>query len=709
MNSQSVARSTLALFLVASTAGGASAAPVASKKVAQKVSTGRTVHYAPVPAWITPPPPMSDAPTPPGAPVRVVYIDQQVRIGAAGQETYGAYRVKVLAPEALGIGNLVLSWTPASETLTVHRLAIIRDGKPIDVLAAQKFAIIQRENNLEQAMLDGNLTATLQTAGLQVGDELEFAATTTSNDPVLQISPQGFMQFPLVGARGVYRFRTLAAATRAIAYRASDDVPKPVVTTVGGEVERNYLLADPASVVLPEGAPARYGLTRLVQYSTYPDWTAVSRTFAPLFDRAAAVEPGSPVVKEAARIAAESSEAAERAQAALRVVEDRIRYVYVGLDGGNYRPATAEETWARRFGDCKAKTVLLIALLRELGIVAEPVLVASKGGDGIDQRLPTPAMFDHVVVRATIDGKRYWLDGTRLGDRRLAALEPPGSRWGLPLRSAGASLEAIAPIPAQRPQLVQVVEIDASAGFDKPGKFHVQQTLRNDEIFGMHAQLAGVAEADATRLLAAYWRKQFPDVEPARMPWRYDDDQRLLVLGMEGEGKVEWDTDEGRHTHYLYGAGFPPPDEMKRPKDQPQDAAWATDYPAFTCYATTVRVPAAGKGLHWEFSSKPMDRVLGGTAYWRIASFQDGVARMTKSRRVLTPEISAADALATNAAVSGFDNNKSYVHEVSGKPVQADHATSTPLGSFGSFEAFAGGAPPCEGSATMKTAAVTVK
>ena len=37
--------------------------------------------------------------------------------------------------------------------------------------------------------------------------------------------------------------------------------------------------------------------------------------------------------------------------------EDKPACVYVGLDGGNYRPAAADDTWHRRFGDCKAKTV----------------------------------------------------------------------------------------------------------------------------------------------------------------------------------------------------------------------------------------------------------------------------------------------------------------------------------------------------------------
>lgn len=666
-------------------------------------ATARDVLYAPAPAWVIAPPSATDAPLPPGAPLRVIYSDTQARVTAGVQEEYQAWRMKLLSPEGLAAGNIAITWSPANEEMIVHRLAIIRGGQTIDVIGVQKFAVIQRENDLEQSMLYGDLTATLQAAGLQVGDELEFAATKRRRGVAPVDAADGFQQFPLMGMRGAYRLRVLADKNVPVTYRSTGDLPEPTVRDLGSQAERLYLLTDPASATLPEQAPVRYLINRLVQFSGYADWQTLSRGFAGSYAQAATLAPNSPIRAEAQRIAAETSDPARRVEAALRLVQDRIRYVYVGLDGGNYRPANADETWSRKFGDCKGKTALLIALLREMGIAAEPVLVASKGGDGINERLPTPAMFDHVVVRAMVNGAPVWLDGTRLGDRSLAALEAPLSRWVLPLRADGAALEALV-FPAPRlPNKVEAVDIDASAGFDQPGRYRIQQTLRGDEIYGIRAQLAGVAPSDADKMLTAYWRQQYPAVEASRTTWRFDEDNRLLVLGLEGEGKVDWEGDakEG-HTHYLFGGGFPPPSELKRPKDQPQDVPYANDYPAFSCYATTVKVPPAGKGFHWSYSAKPMDRTLGGIAYWRISSFDGQVARMVKSRRVVAPEISAAEAAALNAAIAGFDNNKSYVWEVSGKggTVAAD-ATSR----FGSFADFAGAAPPCQSQVGAVTAA----
>ena len=216
--------------------------------------------------------------------------------------------------------------------------------------------------------------------GSRLATSWPFAVTRVIRDPLLGDQPQGLMQFPLAGIRGAYRLRVVQPTSRIILYRSSENIPPPAVTTSGDETDHRYSLIDPDSAVLPEGAPPRYAITRVVEYSSYPDWASLSRTFSSLFVKAATLPPSSPVKAEASRIAATSNDPAVRTEAALRLVEDGVRYVYVGLEGGNYRPATADETWRRRYGDCKAKTVLLIALLHELGIEAEPILVASSGG-----------------------------------------------------------------------------------------------------------------------------------------------------------------------------------------------------------------------------------------------------------------------------------------------------------------------------------------
>jgi hypothetical protein len=108
----------------------------------------REVQVAPVPDWVAPVPAPTSSATPANAPVRVVYSDNQVRLGADEDEIYSAYRLKILQPQALSVGNISITWNPDAGEARVHFIRIIRDGEVIDVLKSTEFQVLQREGFL---------------------------------------------------------------------------------------------------------------------------------------------------------------------------------------------------------------------------------------------------------------------------------------------------------------------------------------------------------------------------------------------------------------------------------------------------------------------------------------------------------------------------------------------------------------------------------
>src|SRR5438445_907759 len=73
-------------------------------------------------------------------------------------------------------------------------------------------------------------------------------------------------------------------------------------------------------------------------------------------------------------------------------------------------PAQVLET---RYGDCKDKATLFIALVRRLGLKAYPVLLSASGS--ADSTLPTVQQFDHMIAavdRPEKNGGRIYLDLT---------------------------------------------------------------------------------------------------------------------------------------------------------------------------------------------------------------------------------------------------------------------------------------------------------
>lgn len=629
-------------------------------------AASREVQYGPAPEWAGAPPSATGTTPPEGSPLHFFYGDTQVRLGPDEDALYTAYRLKILTAEGLDVGNFNIAWNPSADTVAIHTLKIIRAGQEIDVLAGETFQIIQRENNLEYAMLDGELTATLQTPGLQVGDELEYAMTVHTRDPVLGEWSNGALQAPVIGAPGAYRVRLMWPLGETVNWRATPDLARAVPVVRDGHHVLTLEMRDPASAVFTNGAPVRYNIRRQIEYTDFTDWAQIASIFWPLYDKAATLAPDSPLRQEAARIAAATRDPVARAEAALALVQEQVRYVYVGLHGGNYRPAGADDTWQRRFGDCKAKSALLLALLRALDIPAEVVLVNAAGVDGIDERLPSVRMFDHAVVRATLGGRTYWLDGTRLGDRALARLPPPPFRWALPVRADRAALEAVPDDIRPEPTLVEVIDIDATAGVDVPAKVSAMRVLRGDGQFQFRTQLSRQSPEDADRTHKAYWRESYPWVEPDKTTWRYDETRDLLVFTMNGEGTPEWEGSdrEGRRLR-VENAGFPKPDRLHRPAEQDQAAPWlVADFPDYSCWVTTIRLPVDIGRWRWDHNSRPVNLKLGGVSYWREASLTGGVMRTVMSQRAEQREMTAAEAAALNQRLPSFNDKVSNVFQV---------------------------------------------
>lgn len=639
------------------------------------------VTYQAPASWVLDPPAQAEGGIVTDAALRFVYVDNQVRITSDGvEQDYTAYRLKILKPEGLAAGNVALTWQPDTGAMTIHYVRLIRDGRPTDILASTKFIVLQREGQLEQSVLTGQRTATLQIPGLQVGDEIALAATVDKRDAGLEGRAAGLMQLPVVGTPGTFRFRLIWPSGRATQWRATKDLPPIQPTSKVGETTLEVTLQNPSGEIPTEGAPTRYNVRRLIEFSDFNSWSDVSRQLAPLFNRAATLGAGSPIKAQAAAIAALTGNPIERAQAALQLVQDRIRYVFIALNGGSYIPAGADETWQRRFGDCKAKTVLLVALLRELGIEAEPVLVNSNGGDGLDERLPGPRVFDHAIVRAVVSGKVVWLDGARLGDRYLDNIPVP-YRWALPLTSAGETLEKVAPHDISFPSLTGIVDIDATAGVDHDAQAHFLNILRGDEAFALRTQLAGMTADDADRALKTYWRQQVDWVTPDKVSWSYDEHREAISLDLVGSGNPGWkgDARQGRSLT-IPGAGFFSPDPLRRPKDQDQSAPWLVMFPRFLCWATTIRLPPAGGKFAWSLYAEPMNQRLGGKLYWRNSGIKSNIVRTVLSSHSYESEATPEEAQLVNRAIPNFNSNMSSIAEETAADVVQGVSSRLPFG-----------------------------
>jgi tetratricopeptide (TPR) repeat protein len=121
----------------------------------------------------------------------------------------------------------------------------------------------------------------------------------------------------------------------------------------------------------------------------------------------------------------------------VRRLHEQIRYTGVEYGDAAYIPRSPAETLQRKYGDCKDKSALLIAMLRTAGMPAHLALLRTSPARDTDTELPGMGGFDHAIVYVP-GTPAYWVDATdeysRLGELpvesqgRLALIISPETR-----------------------------------------------------------------------------------------------------------------------------------------------------------------------------------------------------------------------------------------------------------------------------------------
>jgi transglutaminase-like putative cysteine protease len=130
--------------------------------------------------------------------------------------------------------------------------------------------------------------------------------------------------------------------------------------------------------------------------SASQSWTDLVLAEQALVERSIASDRG---VKEALRPLLDGAKSEKETLDRIhRFVADRIRYL--GLEHGSaaVAPTPAARTLDLRYGDCKGKVALLVAMARQAGIPAYPVLVSTVRSALDKLMLPSWKYFDHMIV-----------------------------------------------------------------------------------------------------------------------------------------------------------------------------------------------------------------------------------------------------------------------------------------------------------------------
>ncbi len=406
---------------------------------------------------------------PGAAGLRYELVSDQVDLTGRVPQAYRRLSYTVQRAKSLEeAGQISIDYQPQYQQLELNSLDVWRAGKRIDMRTQAHYARLRRESGLENGLIDGALTLSITLPDLRVGDRVDYGVTISGSNPVFGKGYYDVFEARYGVPLGERRVRVRYRADMPLQWRISAPGFGRNVRTLDGVTQLDIGARNIAAVQEEKDAPDDVDPYGAIEVSTAGSWGAVAAWAAQLYPRA--FTQAQVAARMAQSLALRSDDPQGALLRAVAFVQGEIRYVGLDMGENSHAPHAPEVTLRNRYGDCKDKATLLIALLQLAGIRAEPVLVNSDKGHGLETRLPSPYAFDHVVVRAHLPQGEVWVDATR--DREegpVAQRRPLPFVRGLPVI---AGQDTLVEVPAPMPALPQIeVNEEISISLRKPQRW----------------------------------------------------------------------------------------------------------------------------------------------------------------------------------------------------------------------------------------------
>lgn len=452
-----------------------------------------------------------------------ILSEEQTRV--KGAETARYYRTvrKVLSTSGVqNASELSFDFDPSFEKLTLHGATIIRGSESINALDADDVRVIEKEEDADDRIYDGERTVLLFLKDVRPGDVIDYSWSIDGANPLLGGKFTETFELSSGVPSRLVRTRVVWPLGRPLQWRGAD----PHITIAGGEQNFVWERRNVPALDVEDSLPSWYEPWETVQLSEFASWNEVARWASTMFKVDA--KSAAAIKTLADKIRREHTTSDGRLTAAIRFVQDDIRYLGIEMGRNSHEPHQPSETLEQRWGDCKDKALLLSALLRELGVEAYPALVNTKLRARLAERLPSPFLFDHVIVQAIAGGQTYWIDGT-ISDQggTLPTVETPNDGRALVVRP---ETNVLATIETAAKGSTRVEQVYTTRKYAEPTLLEVKTTYSGGDADAMRSALATMSTADLAKDRINDLAADQPKIESAGAPRIADDRLRNVIV-----------------------------------------------------------------------------------------------------------------------------------------------------------------------------------
>jgi hypothetical protein len=460
-------------------------------------------------------------------PTSILLEDRETKLSGNGVERFYKHSERVNTTAGLErVSQLRFYFEPSYQSLAIHFIRIIRGTVAINALEPSAIKIIAKEDDLDEQIYNGTFAAIIFLKDVRVGDIVEYAYSVKGDNPVFGGRFADHFYVAADEPIQMLSVRLVAPANRTLYFHnQGTDI---ALTSHLQENDKEYLWerTDVRAVETEDATPSWFEPFPSVWVSEFRDWQAVAQWAAPLFD--VNQPPPAEIKSKVEGWLKQFDKPEQRVIAALRFVQQQIRYLGIELGPYSHRPTPPSQTLARRFGDCKDKSLLLHSTLRMMGIDSAVALVNSSARRTLDDYEPSPGAFDHAIVQARIGDRTLWLDATMESQRgNVAAYYDPPFERALVLRADASSLETIPQTDLQAP----TTEIQETYSIQPAGPvaLHVVTIYREADADEARYRWSQRSAEETGKTYLNYYAEHNPSIRADGIPKITDNEEDNIV------------------------------------------------------------------------------------------------------------------------------------------------------------------------------------
>ena len=522
-------------------------------------------------------------------------LDKQVN--AIIDSYYSRVVVKALTSEGVSqLSDLTFEFDPEYEKITFHKMEVIRDGEVINKLNINTIQTVQRESNLERKLYDGRLTSIVNLLDIRAGDILDYAYSVQGSNPVYE-GDYGFI-FNLQYSIPLRKLncRLITDNNEIPEFDYKNGAAKPVIEQLGNKTIYKWSLEDVPAKLYDNNTPAWYDDYPQVYVSTHGKWDDIVKQYSKLYKLSAnekrqldkvisqEIFPKKEIEKDISK--------SEQIVALIEFVQDDIRYF--GFENGlsSHKPEPPLKVLNQRFGDCKGKSLVLVELLDHIGIEAYPMLVNTSTGESIDEKIPSPNLFNHCVVNYTFEGKSYYVDPTISNQGGDIDKRPfPNYKKGLILKPGENDL---VDLPYDKESGIEIQEIYDVDAINGSGSLTIVTTYKGIDADATRADFALRNNANIQKSYLEFYSILFPTIQADEKISTEDFREVRNEFVTREHYKIDslWQTSpDNEKLYYIEVYPLSLENYVSTVKSPARTSPYYVDYPASISYDISVNLP----------------------------------------------------------------------------------------------------------------------